>query len=250
MTAVFSANGAQPAPSSQARPVLEVHDLVVKYVNGPTAVRGASLAVESGTVTAIVGPNGAGKTTFLQAIAGRERRSPARLLGGSVRLRNVELTGRSIETVARAGIAMIPDRGKVYNELTVSEHFKLALQSVPRAKRAAAYEDVFSAFPRVRQWLDRKGAQLSGGERQLVSMAVALCRRPAVLLIDEMSQGLSPSAVAVVGEALTVLRSRDLAVVLVEQTTAVAERVSDTVIGFVRGNFVDAAAREVHLDGH
>ncbi|GAA1840024.1 ABC transporter ATP-binding protein [Pseudonocardia ailaonensis] len=229
---------------------LEVRDLVVSYLNGPTAVRGAGLSAQPGTVVALVGPNGAGKTTLLQAIAGRERRTAARLVGGSVRLGERELFGLPTEKVARAGIAMIPDRDKVFGDLTVDEQMRLALRFLPRGDRANSRTEVLEAFPRVAGWLERKGAQLSGGERQLVAMAVALCRRPAVLLIDEMSQGLSPAAVVMVGEALTELRTRNLAVVLVEQTASVAERVSDRVLGFVRGEVVDADSPEVHADGH
>jgi branched-chain amino acid transport system ATP-binding protein len=225
---------------------LVVEGLVVSYVNGPIAVRGIDLTVEPGTVTALVGPNGAGKTTFLQALTGRERRSAARLERGSVRLGDAQLFGRSIERVARSGIAMIPDRVKVFGDLSVEEHLRLSTQLVPRDQRAALREEVLDTLPRVRNWLDRKGAQLSGGERQLVAMAVALCRRPDVLLIDEMSQGLSPSAVRVVGEALQAVRTRNLAVVLVEQTTPVAERVADRVLGFVRGEIVDIETAEEH----
>jgi ABC-type branched-subunit amino acid transport system ATPase component len=221
-----------------AAPILTVKDLVVSYVNGPIAVRGVDLAVPPGRVTAIVGPNGAGKTTLMQAIAGRERRTAARLVRGSIRVAGVELFGKPAEKVARSGVAMIPDRTKVFSDMSVDEHFQLALRLVPRPERAALREDVLETFPRVQQWLSRQGAQLSGGERQLVAMAVALCKKPRVLLIDEMSQGLSPSAVGEVSDALAAVRGRDLAVVVVEQTSAVAERVADTVLGFVRGGFV------------
>ncbi|WP_432825616.1 ABC transporter ATP-binding protein [Dactylosporangium sp. CA-092794] len=237
------------APAADPGPALAVRDLVVSYVNGPTAVRGVDLTARAGTVTAVVGPNGAGKTTLLQAIAGRERRTALRLVRGSVRVGGVELFGAPTEKVARSGVALIPDRTKVFSDLTVDEHMRLAMRHIHRRERASLRTEVLDTFPRIQQWRDRKGAQLSGGERQLVAMAVALCRRPRVLLIDEMSQGLSPSAVLVVAEALTTLRGRDLAVVLVEQTAAVAHRVSDTVLGFARGELVSVEDMEEATHG-
>ena len=218
-----------------AVPVLRIADVRIGYQNGPIAVRGASLDLFSGQITALVGPNGAGKSTLLQGIAGKERRSPAYLAGGSARLEGTEILGRKVELVCRAGISFIPDRGKVFNELEVHEHFSLALARIPKTRRAAVRESVLDTFPAVSAWLTRNGGALSGGERQMVSMAVALCREPKVLMIDEMSQGLSPAAVGVAGEALLKVRDLGLAVLLVEQTHTVAERFADQVYEFERG---------------
>jgi ABC-type branched-subunit amino acid transport system ATPase component len=239
--------GAKPADSGPVP--LKVTDLAVSYVNGPAAVRGVSFTAKAGTVTAIVGPNGAGKTSLLQAIAGRERRSPMRLDGGSVVVDGHELLGAPSERVARSGVAFIPDRTKVFASLSVDEHLQLALRRIPRRERGLVRAGVLEAFPRVTGWLDRSASQLSGGERQLVSMAVALCRRPRLLLIDEMSQGLSPAAIGEVGRALRVLRARGIAVVLVEQAVAVAEELSDVVMGYVRGELVDLETLEVASHG-
>jgi branched-chain amino acid transport system ATP-binding protein len=216
-------------------PTLEVRGVRIGYVNGPMAVRGADLDLFAGQITALVGPNGAGKTTLLQGIAGRERRSPAYFSGGSVKLKGTELFGKPVHRVAQRGIGLIPDRGKVFNELTVAEHMTLALGRLPKGRRADRRERVLEAFPRVAEWLDRVGGALSGGERQMVAMAVALLSEPEVLMIDEMTQGLSPAAVEVVGTALQQVRDLGLAVLLVEQTHAVAQRFADVVYEFERG---------------
>lgn len=214
---------------------LRVRGLQVGYVNGPRAVRGADLDVHSGRVVALVGPNGAGKTSLLNAIAGRERRSPLYVAGGSVRLDGKELLGTQVEKVAKAGVVLIPDRGKVFNDMPVHEHLQLGLARLPRARRNEVRERVLDVFPSVSGWLDRIGGALSGGERQMVATAVALCSDPSVLMIDEMSQGLSPAAVEVVGAAVGSVRELGVAVLLVEQTHAVAARFADDVFDFERG---------------
>ena len=237
-------DSAQKAPAAEA--TLTVRDVRIGYVNGPMAVRGANLNLHDGRITALVGPNGAGKTTLVNGIAGREPRSAAYLAGGSVRLRGREIYGTKVEKVAAAGVVLIPDRGKVFGDLLVHEHMTLALARLPKERRSAARDKVLDVFPRVSSWLDRRGAALSGGERQMVATAVALCREPAVLMIDEMSQGLSPSAVEIVGGALQQVRELGVAVLLIEQTHAVAERFADDVHEFERGQCVTAPAEGRH----
>lgn len=233
------------APVAPAAPSLSVRGLTVKYLNGPTAVRAVNLDLFPGAVTAVVGANGAGKTTLLEAIAGRERRSPSKILAGTITLSGRDITSLSVSEASKAGIALIPDRGKVFDDLTVDEHLRLSLLRLPRERRADVRERVLTTFPRVTNWLDRSGAQLSGGERQLTALAVALCAEPLVLMIDEMSQGLSPAAVTEVVDALRKLQGGHLAVLVVEQTRAVAERVADTMIQFARGDVEAAPAKEL-----
>jgi branched-chain amino acid transport system ATP-binding protein len=235
-----------PAPTGRAgaSPTLEVRDVRIGYVNGPVAVRSAALDLHAGQITALVGPNGAGKTTLLQGIAGKERRSPAYFGGGSVKLNGHELFGRPVHKVAQRGVCLIPDRGKVFNDLTVAEHMTLALGRLSKSRREEQRAKVLEHFPRVQGWLDRIGGALSGGERQMVAMAVALCSDPDVLMIDEMTQGLSPAAVEVSGAALQQVRDLGLAVLLVEQTHAVAQRFADVVYEFERGEVSRRLARE------
>lgn len=238
-----------PLGASAAVPALSVRGLTVKYINGPTAVRSVTFDLYPGAVLAVVGPNGAGKTTLLEAIAGRERRSPARILGGSVVVAGRDVTRLSVTECSKTGIAMIPDRNKVFNDLTVEEHLRLSLLRIERHRRADVRDDVLTTFPRVSRWLDREGAQLSGGERQLVALTAALCGEPSVLMIDEMSQGLSPAAVSEVVDALHRSRRGDLAVLVVEQTTAVAARVADQLVQFIRGDVAVTPPQE-SPDGH
>jgi branched-chain amino acid transport system ATP-binding protein len=202
---------------------LVLEDLRVRY-GAVEAVRGLSLEVEPGEIVGLVGPNGAGKSSTLHAIMGA-----APITGGAIRLDGRTLNGRRSEDVARAGVALVPEGRRIFAELTVEENLRLGLA----ARRApgggeAAFARVFELFPAVRESRRRKAGQLSGGQQQQLAIARALVAEPDILLLDEPSLGLAPRMVDVVFEALAEIRSRGLAVLLVEQraqrTVALADR--------------------------
>jgi branched-chain amino acid transport system ATP-binding protein len=206
-----------------AAPALELDDLEVRH-GAVTAVRGLSLTVARGEIVGLIGPNGAGKSSTLHAIMGAIR--PA---GGDVRLDGRSLVGRAPEDVARAGIALVPEGRRIFGELTVEENLRLG--TAARRGRRELEEDlerVYGLFPVVRDFRRRQAGALSGGQQQQLAIARALVADPQVLLLDEPSLGLAPRLVDVVFDALTAIRDRGLAVLLVEQraqrTVALADR--------------------------
>jgi branched-chain amino acid transport system ATP-binding protein len=198
---------------------LAVDNLDVRY-GGVHAVRGLSLTVAPGEIVGLIGPNGAGKSSTLHAIMGL---APA---SGSVRLGDRELIGLRPEDVARSGVALVPEGRRIFAELSVAENLRLG-RAARRGSRDT-FDWVYELFPVVREFRSRQAGLLSGGQQQQLAIARALVAEPDVLLLDEPSLGLAPSVVDVVFDALTAIKERGLAVLLVEQraqrTVAAAER--------------------------
>jgi len=202
---------------------LVVDKLDVRY--GPVqAVRGLSLEVQPGQIVGLIGPNGAGKSSTLHAIMGA-----APVAGGSVRLGDVSLAGRSSEDVARSGVALVPEGRRIFAELTVEENLRLGLAGRrTNGDASAAIASVTQLFPVVHEFRKRSAGALSGGQQQQLAIARALVAEPDVLLLDEPSLGLAPRVVDIVFDALVAIRDRGIAVLLVEQraqrTVALADR--------------------------
>jgi branched-chain amino acid transport system ATP-binding protein len=190
---------------------LAVERLSIRY-GAVEAVRDLSLEVKPGQIVGLIGPNGAGKSSTLHAIMG-----VAPIIGGDVRLAGRSLVGRRPEDIARSGIALVPEGRRIFAELTVEENLRLG-----RAARRARANDkglagAYDLFPILREFRSRQAGALSGGQQQQLAIARALASDPDVLLLDEPSLGLAPKVVDVVFEALTQIRDRGLAVLLVEQ---------------------------------
>jgi branched-chain amino acid transport system ATP-binding protein len=202
---------------------LELRDLEVAY-GGVAAVRGLSLTVAPGELVGLIGPNGAGKSTALHAVMGLV---PAR--GGEIRFGDRSLRGCSPESIARAGIALVPEGRRLFAELTVDENLRLGLAARPRSNGIDAHiADVAALFPIVDEFRDRQAGALSGGQQQQLAIARALVARPSILLLDEPSLGLAPTVVDLVFSTLKTISERGIGVLLVEQraqrTVALAER--------------------------
>lgn len=202
-------------------PLLQVDDLHVTYGGRLLAVDGAHLRVDRGEVVGVIGPNGAGKTSLLRGIAGFPPREGGRVTGGRVRLDGHDVTGRSPVTMAKAGVAMVPERGKVFVSLRVEEHLRLAAR-LSDGRPADSVNRALDVFPALRKHVRRSAGFLSGGERQLLAIATALCTSPKILLVDEASQGLAPGVVASLGDDFRRVSELDVTVLLVEQNAAIA----------------------------
>ncbi len=204
-------------------PTLEIDELHVRY-GAVDAVRGLSLHVDRGEIVGLIGPNGAGKSSTLQAVMGLV--PPA---VGDVRLRGESIVNRPPEEVARRGIALVPEGRRIFGELTVEENLRLGLAGRRlRGDVAADITRVYELFPVVRDFRTRTAGALSGGQQQQLAIARALVAAPEVLLLDEPSLGLGPRIVDLVFDALLEIRSRGIAILLVEQraqrTVALADR--------------------------
>jgi branched-chain amino acid transport system ATP-binding protein len=203
--------------------VLALRDLEVRYGSVP-AVRRLTLEVGEGEIVGLIGPNGAGKSTTLHAIMNLV---PAH--SGEIMLRGSSIRKRSPESVAREGIALVPEGRRIYAQLTVEENLRLGLAGRRGSDDADAdLRWVRELFPIVGEMRGRQAGSLSGGQQQQLAIARALVARPDVLLLDEPSLGLAPQVVDLVFEALGVIRDRGVTVLLVEQraqrTVAFADR--------------------------
>ncbi len=204
-------------------PALQVEDLAAAY--GPVrALDGVSLNVASGTVTAVLGANGAGKTSLLRAISGLLRPR-----GGRVRLHGEDIAGMAVEERVRRGMAHVPEGRGVIAELTVEENLRLgALWRHDRDEAARALAEAYERFTPLRERAHQPAATLSGGERQMLSIARALMGRPSVLLLDEPSLGLAPLVAArLMALVRDLATSAGLAVLLVEQNARSALSIAD-----------------------
>jgi branched-chain amino acid transport system ATP-binding protein len=201
---------------------------------GPSWVlKGVSLTVPAGGVTALLGRNGAGKSTTLKTIMGLV--APR---AGSVRFGDAEIGGRPAHAVNRLGIAYVPEERRIFRDLTVDEHLAIATRSPEWPA-----ERVFRLFPALVPLRARRGRFLSGGEQQMLAIARALVTGPRLLLLDEPSQGLAPAIVDAVISSVEALRDEGLAILLVEQNVGLALDVADRAAIIDQGAIVfDGAA--------
>lgn len=214
-------NTAAPA-SSERTPILQLQQVEVVYNRLATAITGVTVEVMAGGITAVLGTNGAGKTTTLKAISGFLSADNADIIDGRILLNGGDITGMAPHRVARAGIALVPERDKVFDTLTVLDNLKAS------ARLADGVEDAFDAFPRLKAVEQNLAGYLSGGEKQMLAMAMALSTGPSLLLVDELSLGLAPMVVTTLLQDLRrVQQSRGISVLLVEQNALAALEVAD-----------------------
>jgi len=191
--------------------VLTITDLKVD-IAGSRILSGIDLSVAPGELCCLIGRNGAGKTTTFRSIMGY--RKP---VSGSIRFKGQELIGKRPYEIAQMGIGFSPEESEVYADLTVAEN--IALPTWTRRSPLSEEERVersLNVFPKLRQYLTRGGAQLSGGERKMVSVARALALDPSLLLLDEPFEGLSPAIIPIISEGIASIRAMGEAVLMAE----------------------------------
>ena len=187
--------------------------------------------IEPKKVTVIVGPNGSGKSTFLRAIFGL-----ATVYSGRILFEGEDITGMPPHKVARRGIAYLPQVGNVFLNLTVKENLTMASYMLSEGEARDRLEEVLSYYPILKKYYNRRADTLSGGERQLLAMAMAMMRRPKVMLFDEPTANLAPKvAVEVLNEIVRLRDEHGVTVVLVEQNAKRALERGDNVVLFVGG---------------
>lgn len=209
---------------------LAVDALSVSYGSVP-AVRDVTLTVAPGECVGLFGRNGAGKTTFLEAVAGGRP-----IVSGSVRCGGRDLSRLKPWARVRHGLVLVPEGRRLFGHLTVREHLRLGAlaASTPRVTESEVYE----IFPILRERRQQRVATMSGGQQQMVALARALMTSASVLLVDEMSAGLSPVATHELVLALQRAREAGTAILLVEQNPAVVETLVDRAYVMDRGRCV------------
>ncbi|HMF22645.1 MAG TPA: ABC transporter ATP-binding protein [Pseudolabrys sp.] len=210
-------------------PLLAVEKLEVVYKRSVTAVQGISLKAAAGKIIAILGSNGAGKTTVLRAISGFLGIDDARVTDGSIAFKGMPIANRPPNEIARLGVMLVPERDKVFPNLTVAENLAAPLAlGIDRAERRRREALVYEFFPLLGELKTRIGGLLSGGERQMLALGSALVCHPELLLVDELSLGLAPVVVDALMERLVhIRRELGISVLIVEQNATVALAIAD-----------------------
>ena len=208
--------------------------LVCGYGAGEEIVKGIDFALGAGELVAVVGPNGAGKSTFLKALAGL---LPAG--SGRVTLAGEDVTSLDARGRAARGLGFVPQEANVFPSLSVWENLEIGA-NLARAHEAERIGAMFARFPVLEQKRRAAARTLSGGQRQVLAMAIALMAAPRVLLLDEPSAGLSPVAAATLFETIVAIRAEATPVLLVEQNAEAALAIADRGVVLVDGRIAHA----------
>jgi len=219
--------------------VLQVTDLVAGY-GKLQVLNGVSLQARPNEVTVIVGPNGSGKSTLLKSISGLTT-----VFGGTVKMDETrDITHLHPHEIARMGVAYLPQTENVFTNLTVQENLTLAGYTLGREQVEQRIGETLEVFPQLKRYMSSKATNLSGGERQMVAMAMALLRKPTVMMFDEPTANLAPK---IASQVLTTISSlaetMQITLLLVEQNARRALEIGDQAYLLVSGtkNFEGSA---------
>lgn len=180
-----------------------------------------SLDVNEGETVCILGRNGVGKSTTLRSIMGL---TPPRR--GSIKFNGKEIGGRQPYEIARQGVGFVPEDRLIFPDLTVLENLRIAIQK-RTSSTTWTVEKIYGIFPRLQERQNQMGGTLSGGEQQMLTIARTLMGNPVLLLLDEPSEGLSPLMIKVIEEQLLMLKREGMTMLLSEQNSSFAQKVSD-----------------------
>lgn len=225
--------------------LFEVEDLEVKY-GDIQVIWKESLHINEGEIVAIVGSNGAGKSTTVNACSGMI--NPC---GGSIRYKNIDLTGRTAREYIDHGIILIPEGRQLFPEMSVYENLELGCSSTEsRRRKKETLEKVFSWFPKLKERANQLASSLSGGEQQMVAFSRGVMGLPKLLIIDEPSLGLAPNIVDNIFDiSRQIANESGISIILVEQDVRKALKLADR--GYVIENgriSIEGKAEELLLN--
>jgi branched-chain amino acid transport system ATP-binding protein len=208
--------------------ILQVENIDTFYGLGHILHR-LSIRVDEGEVVALLGRNGAGKTTTLRSVTGL---NPPR--SGEIRYKGRDIVGLDAHKISQMGIALVPETRGIFSYLTAKENLSIAQR--PRSRWQM--ETVLERFPTLKERMNHKGRELSGGEQQMLAIARALLTGPELLLLDEPSQGLAPLVVDAVMGTIRTLKEERVSMLLVEQNAEMALQLADRVYIIDHGTVV------------
>ncbi len=218
--------------------MLELRDLTLHY-GGSRILNGIDLDAAMGEVTCVMGTNGVGKTSLLKAISGTHPRS-----GGTYTLDGEEIGRAPAHQLARKGVGYVPQGRDIFPLLTVRENLETGYACLPKDQHGIPAE-IFELFPILKEFLGRRGGDLSGGQQQQLAIARAMIARPRLLLLDEPTEGIQPNIIQQIGRVIEYLRDRgDMAILLVEQYFSFAYDLADCFCVLERGAVKMAGRKE------
>ena len=214
------------------------------YYDASHILRGVDFTVRAGETVGLMGRNGMGKTTLIRSLLGLV--PPRR---GEVRVRGDTMTGASPHRIAQCGIAGVPEGRGIFPNLSVRENLVMAARAGIGGRRDWTLERVLDTFPRLGERLAHGGAQLSGGEQQMLTIGRALMTNPDLLILDEATEGLAPKIAADIWNIVRRIRDTGIATVLVDKNHAAVTAVSDRNVILVKGEVVfDGSSAALHAD--
>lgn len=217
--------------------MLTVENAKLHY-GASTALRGVSLNIAEKKITCVLGRNGVGKSSLLRAIIGQHP-----LSFGDIRFDSQLFTAQKVHARARAGIGFVPQGREIFPLLTVKENLQTGYSALKRSDRNIP-ETVFELFPVLKDMLNRRGGDLSGGQQQQLAIGRALVIRPRLLVLDEPTEGIQPSIIKDIGRALQILRDQGIAILLVEQYLDFCREIGDHITIMDRGKVVHSGEPE------
>lgn len=209
--------------------ILRTSGLTLHY-GGSQILNGIDIAARRGEITCVMGTNGVGKTSLLKAISGTHAFS-----GGTLTVNGEEITATTAHAMAQKGVGYVPQGRDIFPLLTVRENMETAFACLPKSEHYIP-DHIFDLFPILKDFLNRRGGDLSGGQQQQLAIARALITKPKLLLLDEPTEGIQPNIIQQIGRVISLLREQaDMAIVLVEQYFSFAYDLGDRFYVLERG---------------
>jgi branched-chain amino acid transport system ATP-binding protein len=228
--------------------LLEVEGLVAGYSSAEQILKKVDIRVDTNEIVALIGPNGAGKSTLLKAIAGLVKSSAGRITLAHEGVNAVDLTNMDVLQRTRAGISFVPQERNVFGTLTVRENLITASYAAPHHASPRA-DAMCQQYDVLREKRDALARTLSGGQRQILAMAMGLMTSPRLLMLDEPSAGLSPIAAEKLMETIVLMKQTGLPILMVEQHAMDALHIADRAYILVDGrNSIEGPASDIARD--